>query len=80
MDLLNQEGLNALRPARRAAQGVAVTVLACSAPHSPGRVVKVRSPGRAAGRGRGRAKVTAAGRAAFKTAGFRRRIGALPHA
>ncbi|KAJ1203098.1 hypothetical protein NDU88_006892 [Pleurodeles waltl] len=35
MDLVNQEALRALRPAWRAAQGVAGAVLACSPPTSP---------------------------------------------
>ncbi|KAJ1125996.1 hypothetical protein NDU88_004409 [Pleurodeles waltl] len=82
MDLLNQDGLNALRLARRAAQGVAAAVLACSPPLSPGYVRKVSSPGwaagRAAGRGCGQAKCNL-GSAAFKAAGFGRRIGASPH-
>ncbi|KAJ1082625.1 hypothetical protein NDU88_002790 [Pleurodeles waltl] len=66
--------------AHRAAQEVAAAVLACSPPHSPGRVEKVRSPGRATGWGHERAKVAGAGRAAFKAAGLRRWIGVLPHA
>ncbi|KAJ1123273.1 hypothetical protein NDU88_001746 [Pleurodeles waltl] len=65
---------------RRAALGVAAAVLACSLPHSPGRVKEVRSSGRAAGRGRGRSKVKAASRPAFKAAGFRRQAEASPHA
>ncbi|KAJ1173863.1 hypothetical protein NDU88_005688 [Pleurodeles waltl] len=70
----------ALALLRRAAQGVAAAVLACSPPHSPGRVTEMRSSGRAAGRGHGRAKVKAASRAAFKAAGFKRRAGASPRA
>ncbi|KAJ1129381.1 hypothetical protein NDU88_007752 [Pleurodeles waltl] len=40
MDLVNQEALAALRPARKAAQGIAAAVLACSPPCSPIRAEK----------------------------------------
>ncbi|KAJ1097754.1 hypothetical protein NDU88_002871 [Pleurodeles waltl] len=51
----------ALALLRRAAQGVAAAVLACSPPHSPGHIKEVRSSGRAARRGRGRAKAEGSG-------------------
>ncbi|KAJ1106251.1 hypothetical protein NDU88_003654 [Pleurodeles waltl] len=74
MDLVNQEALRALHPARRAAQGVVATVLACSPPSSPAQGIQVRIPGRVVGRGRGREKVSVAGCTAIKAAGLRRRV------
>ncbi|KAJ1097533.1 hypothetical protein NDU88_002651 [Pleurodeles waltl] len=73
-------GRGGARFARRAAQGVAAAVLACSPPRSAGGRNEVRSSGRPAGRGRGRARGTVSSRAAFKAAGLRGRSGALTHA
>ncbi|KAJ1172801.1 hypothetical protein NDU88_004643 [Pleurodeles waltl] len=78
--LVNQEALRALRPARRAAKGVAAAVLACSPPSSPARGAQVRIPGRVTGWGRGWEKVSGAGRTAIKGAGLRRRVGGFQHA
>ncbi|KAJ1126882.1 hypothetical protein NDU88_005288 [Pleurodeles waltl] len=47
MDLVRQEALAALRPARKAAQRVAAAVMACSPPRSSTRAEQVRRPGRA---------------------------------
>ncbi|KAJ1191353.1 hypothetical protein NDU88_000669 [Pleurodeles waltl] len=66
--------------AHRSAQGVAASVLACSLPSSPARGVQVRSSGRVVGRGRGREKVSGAGRTTIKAAGLRRHVGGFPHA
>ncbi|KAJ1182070.1 hypothetical protein NDU88_007265 [Pleurodeles waltl] len=58
MDLLRQEALPALCPARKAAHGVAAAVMACSPPRSGGRASQRRlaadTPGKRCG-GRGRA-------------------------
>ncbi|KAJ1213750.1 hypothetical protein NDU88_001381 [Pleurodeles waltl] len=50
MDLLRQEALPALRPARKAAQGVTAAVMACSPPRSGGRTGQMRKGGQGGGR------------------------------
>ncbi|KAJ1107075.1 hypothetical protein NDU88_004472 [Pleurodeles waltl] len=71
MDLVNQEALRALRPARRAAQGVAAAVLACSPPTSPTREGQVGGRGRMIGRCRRKNLVPGAGRKSIRAAGLR---------
>ncbi|KAJ1157438.1 hypothetical protein NDU88_010150 [Pleurodeles waltl] len=50
MDLVRQEALPALRPARKAAQGVAAAVMACSPLRAEARPGQVRKQGRGGGR------------------------------
>ncbi|KAJ1124257.1 hypothetical protein NDU88_002718 [Pleurodeles waltl] len=50
MDLLRQEALPALCPARKAAHGVAAAVMACSPPRAGSRAGQVRKGGRGGGR------------------------------
>ncbi|KAJ1092335.1 hypothetical protein NDU88_005446 [Pleurodeles waltl] len=68
MDLVNQEALTALHPARKAAQGVVAVVLTCSPPRSSIRAAQVRRPGRAMGR----ASTAKVGRVVSMAAGIKK--------
>ncbi|KAJ1123122.1 hypothetical protein NDU88_001595 [Pleurodeles waltl] len=74
MDHVRQEALPALRPARKAAQGVAATVMACSPPRSATRVEQVRRQGW----GGGRAPAVKPSRVLSKAAGLKKGFLGLP--